>query len=140
MVEQRQNELSQIIIELYDKISSWEQDVVKKSGLSPTQMHALEIVGHHGRLRMKELAEKMGITTGTLTVMVDRLEKNGLVSRLAHPTDRRSYFIALTDLGNEHFEEHHQMHYQLTEELTASFSDDEIDGLKGYLERMVQQF
>ena len=140
MTDQKQNELSQIIIELYDKISSWEQAVVKKSGLSPAQMHAVEIVGHHGQLRMKELAEKMGITTGTLTVMVDRLEKNGLVARQAHPTDRRSYVIVLTELGREHFQEHHQMHYLLTEELTTSFSDSEIDNLKDYLERLVQQF
>lgn len=140
MTEQNQNELSQIIIELYDKISSWEHAVVKKSGLSTAQMHAIEIVGHHKRLRMKELAEKMGITTGTLTVMVDRLERNGLVMRQPHPTDRRSYVIVLTDLGREHFQEHHQLHSLLTAELTASFSDAEIDSLKGYLERLVQQF
>lgn len=140
MADQKQVELSQIIIELYDKISSWEHAVVKKSGLSPVQMHAVEIIGHHASLRMKELAEKMGITTGTLTVMVDRLERNGLVIRQPHPTDRRSYVIVLTDLGRELFEEHHQMHCLLTAELTASFSDDEMDSLKGYLERLVQQF
>jgi len=140
MTDQRQNDLSQIIIEFYDKISSWEHEEVKKSGLSPAQMHAIEIVGHHQKLRMKELAEKMGITTGTLTVMVDRLEKNGLVARQPHPTDRRSYVIVLTDLGRDHFKEHHKMHYHLTEEITSSFNDTEIDNLKNYLERLVQQF
>jgi DNA-binding MarR family transcriptional regulator len=140
MADQRQVELSQILIELYDKISSWEQEVVRKSGLSTAQMHAVEIIGHHERLRMKELAEKMGITTGTLTVMVDRLERDGLVARQPHPTDRRSYVIVLTELGREQFEEHHQMHCLLTAEITASFGDDELDSLKGYLERLVQQF
>lgn len=140
MADQRQIELSQIFVELYEKISSWEHAVVRKSGLSPAQMHAVEIIGHHERLRMKELAEKMGITTGTLTVMVDRLEKNGLVVRQPHPTDRRSYVIVLTDLGREYFEEHHQMHCLLTSEITATFDDDEMDNLKGYLERLVQQF
>jgi DNA-binding MarR family transcriptional regulator len=140
MSQTNQTELSQVIIELYDKISSWEYAVVKKSGLSPTQMHAVEIVGHHESLRMKELAEKMGITTGTLTVMVDRLEKNGLVLRQPHPTDRRSYVIILTELGRELFQEHQQMHDLLTEELTSSFFDDEIHQLKSYLERLVQRF
>lgn len=140
MTDQKQNDLSQMIIEFYDKISSWEHEVVKKSGLSPAQMHAIEIVGHHQKLRMKELAEKMGITTGTLTVMVDRLEKNGLVARQPHPTDRRSYVIVLTDLGRDHFKEHYKMHYHLTEEITSSFNDTEIDNLKNYLERLVQQF
>ncbi len=140
MTDRNHTGLSQVIIELYDKISSWEHAVVKKSGLSPAQMHTLEIVGHHERLRMKDLAEKMGITTGTLTVMVDRLEKGGLVTRQPHPTDRRSYVIALTEKGLEHFQEHHQLHCLLTEELTASFSEDEVASLKHYLERLVQQF
>lgn len=140
MADQRQIELSQIIIELYDKISSWEHAVVRQSGLSPAQMHAVEIIGHHEKLRMKELAEKMGITTGTLTVMVDRLGREGLVTRQPHPTDRRSYVIVLTERGREQFEEHHQMHCLLTAEITASFDDDEMDRLKDYLARLVQQF
>ena len=51
------------LIELYGKLSSWEQDVVKNSSLSPAQMHTIEIVGHEtggSALRMKELAKKMG--------------------------------------------------------------------------------
>ncbi|WP_300672007.1 MarR family transcriptional regulator [Desulfoluna sp.] len=140
MTNQKENEISQLLIELYEKTSAWEHAVVKESGLSPAQMHAVEIVGHHEKLRMKELANKMGITTGTLTVMVDRLEKKGLVNREPHPTDRRSYIIVLTDLGREHFHEHDHMHNLLTTKLTAPFKGDEIDRLKVYLERLVHQF
>jgi DNA-binding MarR family transcriptional regulator len=140
MSDNKQIELSQTLIELYDKISSWEQAVVRKSDLSPAQMHTLEIIGHYGKLRMKDLAEKMGITTGTLTVMIDRLEKEGLVVRERHPTDRRSYVIILTDKGNELYAEHHQMHCLLTADLIASFNDDEIDTLTDYLKRLVQHF
>ena len=45
MADQKQIELSQVLIELYDKISSWEHEVVRKSGLSTAQMHAVEIIG-----------------------------------------------------------------------------------------------
>lgn len=133
-------EISQLIIELYDKISSWEHTVVKGSGLSPAQMHAIEIVGHHQQLRMKEMAAMMGITTGTLTVMVDRLEKNSLVVRQPHPTDRRSYVIVLTELGQQHFREHHKLHDLLTDELTASFNEEELTSLRHLLCKLVQQF
>ncbi len=133
-------DLSQLIIELYDKISSWEHEVVKKSGLSPAQMHAVEIIGHHQKLRMKELAAKMGITTGTLTVMIDRLEQMKLVERLQHPTDGRSYVIGLTAQGDEYFQEHAQMHQLLTDDLTATFNDEEISTLGLMLRRLLQQF
>ena len=100
--------LSQLMLEFYEKMASWEHSVVKQTGLSPAQMHTIEMIGHHQSLRMKELASRMGITTGTLTVMIDRLEKAGLVVRQPNANDRRSFHIVLTGEGRRHFEEHHQ--------------------------------
>jgi DNA-binding MarR family transcriptional regulator len=42
-------------------------------------MHTIEILGGNNLIKMKDLATKMGITTGTLTVMIDNLGKKGLV-------------------------------------------------------------
>ncbi|MBU1404962.1 MAG: MarR family transcriptional regulator [Proteobacteria bacterium] len=135
--------LSHQLVELYEKLSSWEQDVVKSSGLSTAQMHTIEIVGHGaqggGALRMKELAKKMGVTTGTLTVMVDRLEQQGLLQRTPHETDRRSYLIALTEKGQNLFAEHHQYHLRLTEEITAILSAEEQALFSAVLEKIIGQ-
>ncbi len=128
--------LSQQIIEFYDKISSWEQEVVKESGLTPTQMHAIEVVGHAGELRMKELAEQMGLTTGTITVMVDGLEKHEAVERKRHEVDRRSVLVILTDKGKELFAEHHKLHMKLTQDLSASLSSKELGYLSAILTKM----
>ncbi len=129
--------LSSRIIEFYEKISSWEHDVVKGSGLSPAQMHTIEIVGHAGSLRMKELAKKMGVTTGTLTVMVDRLEQQGLLTRTQHAQDRRSFLISLTGSGHRLFAEHHQYHLQLTEEIAATLSEEEQEQFGAILEKIL---
>ena len=134
--------LSHQIIELYGKLSSWEQDVVKSSGLSTAQMHTIEIVGHENTespLRMKELAKKMGVTTGTLTVMIDRLEQQGLLKRTPHETDRRSYRIELTGKGQGLFAEHHQYHLHLTEEITATLSTEEQTQFVAILEKILGQ-
>jgi DNA-binding MarR family transcriptional regulator len=134
--------LSHQLVELYEKLSSWEQDVVKSSGLSTAQMHTIEIVGHGGNgasLRMKELAKKMGVTTGTLTVMIDRLEQQGLLHRIPHETDRRSYLIALTQKGQGLFAEHHQYHLRLTEEITATLSKEEQTMFGVVLEKIIGQ-
>ena len=61
--------LNQTLTEFYDKMSSWEQSVVKETGYSLAQIHTIEVLGSFGALRMKELAQKLGITTGTLTVL-----------------------------------------------------------------------
>lgn len=131
--------LSNQLIELYDKISSWEQSVVKESGLSPAQMHTIEVIGERESIRMKELAEKIGITTGTLTVAVDKLEKQDLVARKPHDTDRRSYLIVLTEKGKEMFEEHHRFHKNFTQEIAADLTNDEVDTLSILLSKILQK-
>ncbi|WP_028583348.1 MarR family winged helix-turn-helix transcriptional regulator [Desulfogranum mediterraneum] len=130
--------LSHQLIEFYDKISSWEHSVVKESGLSPAQMHTIEVIGHQQNLRMKELAERLGVTTGTLTVGVDKLEKLQLVARKPHETDRRSYLVVLTDQGKAMFEEHHRFHRSFTHEICHSLSGEEIETFSSLLGRVLQ--
>ena len=132
--------ISSILIELYEKMSSWEHAVVKESGLTPAQMHAIEILGHKESLRMKELAQKLGVTTGTLTVMVDRLEQNGLILREPHEKDRRSIMIVLTKKGQKYFEEHHKLHLELTREITSSLNEDETKQFYTFIEKLVSLF
>lgn len=118
-------DLSQLILEFFEKVTTWEHDVVRESPLSLQQMHTIEIIGHHGPLTMKDLAKTMGVTTGTLTVMIDRLEKMELATRAPNPEDRRSYLIDLTEAGREHFTNHQQMHQLLTEEITGTLNETE---------------
>lgn len=132
--------LSSLIIEFYEKLSSWEHAVVRGRSLTLPQMHTLEILGQHGSLRMKELAAKMGVTTGTLTVTVDRLEKRGLVSRAPNESDRRSFLVELTARGRTLFEEHHKLHLDLTRDLAASLGDGEARELASMLRKLTQAF
>jgi len=132
--------LSSILIELYEKMSSWEHAVVKESGLTPAQMHAIEILGHQESLRMKELAQKLGVTTGTLTVMIDRLEQNDLISRKPNENDRRSIVLVLTKKGQKYFKEHHKLHLELTSEITSSLNEDETKQFYTFIEKLVSHF
>ena len=46
---------------------------------------------------MSELKEELGVTATNVTALVDSLEKDGLVTRKRHPTDRRATIVELTD-------------------------------------------
>ncbi|MFP5258344.1 MAG: MarR family winged helix-turn-helix transcriptional regulator [Acidobacteriota bacterium] len=133
-------QLTRLLIEFYEKFSSWEHGVVKESGLSLPQMHTLEILGADGDLRMTELAGKMGITTGSLTVLVDRLERGGFVARKPHETDRRSIRVGLTDEGRRLFVEHHQLHDQLTQEIQCALAPDEVGLFAAMLRKVATCF
>jgi DNA-binding MarR family transcriptional regulator len=130
-------ELTRRLVEFYERFSSWEQGVVKDAGITLPQVHALEVIGASGQLRMKELAERMGTTTGSLTVLVDRLVRAGLVAREPNENDRRSIMVRLTEEGEKHFREHHQHHTQLTRELATSLGPDEVDAFLRLIQKIV---
>src|SRR5213079_3595692 len=56
----------------------------------------LEALLHKGPLPVNEIGKKILLTSGSITVAVDRLEQKGLVERRAHGTDRRARVVHLT--------------------------------------------
>ena len=132
--------LNQLLIEFYDKMSSWEQSVVKGTGYSLAQVHTIEVLGNHGAMRMKELAEKLGITTGTLTVQVDKLVNGGLIERVPHPQDRRAIVVGLTEQGLILHRQHNQLHLKLVQDLTQGLDDQQEQVLIQSLHKMNQEF
>jgi MarR family transcriptional regulator, organic hydroperoxide resistance regulator len=67
-------------------------------GLTAAQATALREMA--GPMTMGELAERMSCEPSNATFVVDKLEKQGLIERRAHPTDRRAKHLVLTAEGN----------------------------------------
>ena len=132
--------LSRTIIQFYEKLFSWENSVAKNSGLTPQQYHTIEIVGSEGPIRMKPLAEKLGVTTGTLTVMIDRLQKAGYVTRQNDPQDGRAFYSVLTDKGQKSYREHQEHHKALVENITGSLEKAESSQLIQILNKVNTHF
>lgn len=71
-------------------------------GVSLGTLSALRVVRRHaGACRVQELRTDLGITVGAASKLVDRLERDGLAVRSAHPLDRRSSLVALTPAGDD---------------------------------------
>lgn len=117
--------LNHEIIEFYDKFSAWEHDIVKGKSFSLAQIHTVEVLGAHGKMRMKALSDKLGITTGTLTVQVDKLVATNIIERHPHETDRRSIVVELTELGKDLYHEHNNLHLALTQKITQNLSSEQ---------------
>jgi DNA-binding MarR family transcriptional regulator len=67
-------------------------------GLTSAQATALREMT--GPMTMRELAERMSCEPSNATFVVDKLEKQALIERRAHPTDRRAKQLVLTAEGN----------------------------------------
>ena len=63
--------------------------------MNPTDMQCIHLLELMGPLTPGKLAECTGLTTGGVTVVLDRLEKAGHVRRERNPQDRRSVLIHL---------------------------------------------
>jgi DNA-binding MarR family transcriptional regulator len=132
--------LNEALVEFFDKITSWELSVIQSGTLKISDVHAIEILGHYGKMNMKELAQRLGVTTGTTTVTVDRLEHGGFARRTRAESDRRSYIIELTDAGHAAYLEHHRHHLQLTHDLISNLGREEAESLVSLLLKTIEYF
>ena len=71
------------------------QTVAIRFGLSESDVEALEVLIDTGAATAGRLAELMGLTTGAVTRVIDRLEQAGYVRRVPDPTDRRRVIVEL---------------------------------------------
>ena len=69
------------------------------AGLSPTQFGVMETLYHLGPLMVSQLADKHLMSRNNFTVVIDNLEKAGLVRRERGHEDRRVVMVHLTDTG-----------------------------------------
>ncbi|MGB6160690.1 MAG: MarR family transcriptional regulator, partial [Acidobacteriaceae bacterium] len=73
--------------------SLFSQRVSEKLGLHPTDMQFLNLLELLGPMTPGFLAQCSGLSSGGVTVVLDRLEKAGYVRRSANPSDRRSVLV-----------------------------------------------
>lgn len=67
--------------------------------ISGPRLRVLLAVSEVGKIRMSELAAKLGVKARTVTDFVDALEQDGLLARMPDPVDRRATLIQLTDIA-----------------------------------------
>ena len=125
-------EIMQAITEKFREMSTeiimFHQAVADALGLHITDHKCLELIHRFGALPAGRLTELTGLTTGSVTAIIDRLEKAGYVRRTNDPKDRRRTIVEPT--RNRKLERkievifmhlHERMH-----KLMSSYSDNEL--------------
>jgi DNA-binding MarR family transcriptional regulator len=92
-----ERELCGLVNGLATQIADHVRERAVRLGLTAAQATALREVT--GPMTMRELAERMSCEPSNATFVVDKLEKQGLIERCPHPTDRRARHLKLTDAG-----------------------------------------
>ena len=72
----------------------------KESGLTIPQVMALQAIRDLGEVTSRELSDRINLSQGTTTTILDRLETHGLIARYRSDRDRRIVHARLTDAGS----------------------------------------
>jgi MarR family 2-MHQ and catechol resistance regulon transcriptional repressor len=109
---------------------------IEQHGLTPPQFGVLEMLGHLGTLTPGDIARRMLVTGGCVTVILDNLEKDGLVERIRSTEDRRVVTVKLTSKGDTTFSSIFQKHADRVTELASVLSDKEQLQLSTLLKKL----
>lgn len=115
---------------------------LERFGLSDGKLVMLILLRHapNNSLTPSELAERCEVTRGTITGLLDGLERSGLIERKSHPEDRRMLTIQLTKQGLDFIDEMMPQHFQRFGEMIkrANLSSDEIQQFLTILKKIKQ--
>ncbi len=84
-----------------ESVTSRVHRVLAEPKLTISQFGVLEALYHKGPLCQRDIASKILKSTGNITLVIDNLEKNGLVQRVRDNEDRRYLTIHLTESGTD---------------------------------------
>jgi DNA-binding MarR family transcriptional regulator len=93
-----------------------------------------------GGISQRRLMDELRLTSGTISVRMDRLVAEGLVLREPDPEDRRNVRITLTDAGRELFERVAPAHLANERRLLAPLTAEEETQLAGLLRKLLLEF
>lgn len=87
-------------------------------------------------LTMTEISRRLLVSGGNTTVVVNGLEKEGLVRRMPSPKDSRIVYVALTEKGQAEFEHIAAGHEAELDKLLGVFGEAEVDAIANLLNRV----
>ncbi|KPH75209.1 MULTISPECIES: MarR family winged helix-turn-helix transcriptional regulator [Bacillaceae] len=107
---------------------------ISSHGMRTSDFTVLEALYHKGQQTIKQITQSVLINTGSITYVIDKLEKKGLLERTPCKDDRRVVYIQLTDQGIKLMEEIFPLHQQVIENVFEGVTNEEkkivIDVLK----------
>lgn len=129
------------IINVIFHSSDWIEEELKSeyclNDLTSRQLYCIELIKNLKNPTLSELAEGMSITKASMTVMIDRLEKNGYVYKTAADNDRRVAHVHLTKNGEKASQLHSELHRKIGNLLILDMTESEKEILMVLLNKSV---
>lgn len=116
-------------------VDDFDREAARLLGINETDLRCLEILLQETpEATPRDLAGRLGLTTGSVTAMLDRLEKAGYLTRAPHPGDRRKLIVRATATARRRAGELIEpLVAEGSELLLSRYSAEQLDLITGFL-------
>ena len=122
------------------RISKIYAEALAEHDITPPQLFLLTSLGKQDGLRGCDLAQQVCLDSSSLTGLIDRTEKLGLVERRPDPDDRRAQRIFLTQAGNRRLADLQpvvaDVQHRVQQEFFSGYSADEVETFMSMLQKI----
>ena len=100
------------------------------------QGRILYVLWQEDGVPIKTVSDQCGLAITSLTTMLERMEKQGLITRVQDPSDKRKTLLYLTDKARSLKNDYDEVSDQMGDIYYKGFSPEEIQQFEGYLDRV----
>ena len=133
-----EEKLSDLVREHSSAVLRHAAATAKRMGLEASELAALEHLQASGAINQKRLGERLSMSPGAITAMIDRLERRGYVERTPNPEDRRSALVNITKVGIEESLRHLWPYIEDMKGVEEGFSEEERTVVARFLRAATQ--
>ncbi|AME06505.1 MarR family transcriptional regulator [Bacillus siamensis] len=134
------SETEETAIQLFRKMATrtilFHQAAAQSLGLFPTDLKSADILNEAGPMTAGELGKKTGLSTGSVTALIDRLEKAGYVMRKKDPEDKRRVIIVPLTAGKANVKQLFSSLSQSTISLCRQYKEEELHLIFDFLKKV----
>lgn len=130
-------ELIQDMRKLSTRMVLFQQNAAHSLGVIHTDFKTADILNETGPITAGELGKITGLSTGSVTALIDRLEQAGYVKREKDPNDRRRVIIVPIKEHHQKIKEHYLPLSKAMSELCLQYKNDELALIIDFIEKTI---
>ncbi len=116
----------------------FQQNMAQKMGVVHTDLKTAEILNETGPITAGELSRITGLSSGSVTALIDRLEKTGYVMREKDEEDRRKVVITPIQERQKQIKAHFESLAEATKEACLTYTEEELVVILGFVEKVIR--
>lgn len=125
-----------VMMKAHRSLARYAEQSIARSDLGLSDFAVLEVLLHKGPQKVSELGRRVGLTSGSITSAINRLEEAGWVSRSSVGEDRRSRLVELSARGEKLIRKVFAHHEEVMETAASGLSRAERNALVPLLKKL----